>query len=81
MPYSSGRRLIAVKVVADLGCRLGVENIAEGVETPEQLERVTKEGCSEVQGYLIGHPMPSDQDAPIVNLLKLGQAIHKNSAA
>lgn len=70
-----------VKVVADLGKRLGVITVAEGVETPEQLERVAKEGCSEVQGHLIGLPMPSDQDAPIVARLELNRATRKASAA
>ncbi|WP_249780709.1 EAL domain-containing protein [Bradyrhizobium sp. dw_78] len=55
-----------VKVVADLGKRLGVTTVAEGVETQAHLERVTEEGCSEVQGYLFGRPAPSERDAPIV---------------
>jgi EAL domain-containing protein (putative c-di-GMP-specific phosphodiesterase class I) len=30
--------------------------VAEGVETPEQLEFLRGEACAEVQGYLIGRP-------------------------
>lgn len=52
-----------VKAVADLGKRLGVTTVAEGVETQAHLDCVTAEGCIEVQGYLIGRPAPSKRDA------------------
>ncbi|CAG0995706.1 putative signaling protein [Methylophilaceae bacterium] len=55
-----------VKAIADLGKRLGVTTVAEGVETQAQLDRIREEGCREVQGYLYGRPMPSAQDAPLV---------------
>ncbi|RVU18103.1 putative bifunctional diguanylate cyclase/phosphodiesterase [Methylobacterium oryzihabitans] len=51
-----------VGVIAALGRRLGVATVAEGVETAEQLALVREEGCSEVQGYLIGRPAPLSQD-------------------
>ena len=34
---------------------------AEGVETQAQLDRVTADGCTDVQGYLISRPLWSDQ--------------------
>jgi predicted signal transduction protein with EAL and GGDEF domain len=46
-----------VKAVADLGKRLGVTTVAEGVETQAQLDRVREEGCTEIQGYLFGRPV------------------------
>lgn len=58
-----------VKVVADLGKRLGVTTVAEGVETQAQLQRVAEEGCREVQGFIFGRPMPSAEDAPIIAAL------------
>lgn len=51
-----------VKAVADLGKRLGVTTVAEGVETQAHLDCVTEEGCTEVQGYLMGRPAPSERD-------------------
>ena len=43
-----------VGVVAELGRRLGIETVAEGVETPAQLAVVHEEGFTEGQGYLFG---------------------------
>jgi diguanylate cyclase (GGDEF)-like protein len=55
-----------VKAVADLGRRLGVTTVAEGVETQAHLARVIDEGCLEAQGYLFGRPSPSQRDAAVV---------------
>jgi len=50
-----------VRVVASLGQSLGMATVAEGVETEEQMARVTSDGCTDVQGYLISRPMPPKQ--------------------
>lgn len=64
-----------VKAVADLGRRLGVTTVAEGVETVEHLERVMEEGCSEIQGYLIKRPGPEPVDQPrVMEINRLLQA-------
>ncbi|MBB2203464.1 EAL domain-containing protein [Gluconacetobacter takamatsuzukensis] len=55
-----------VRAIADLGKRLGVRIVAEGVETEDQLALVRAEGCREVQGYIYGRPAPSDEDAALV---------------
>ncbi len=59
-----------VGAVADLGKRLGVTTVAEGVETQAHLDCVAAEGCSEVQGYLFGRPEPSEADRPMIERLK-----------
>lgn len=38
----------------------GLRTVAEGVETPEQFERVRELGCDRVQGYLVGRPMTAE---------------------
>jgi EAL domain-containing protein (putative c-di-GMP-specific phosphodiesterase class I) len=38
---------------------LGLHVVAEGVERPEQLERLREIGCDRVQGRLIAEPMPA----------------------
>ena len=32
---------------------------AEGVETREQLDSITSEGCTEMQGFLFSRPLPA----------------------
>jgi EAL domain-containing protein (putative c-di-GMP-specific phosphodiesterase class I) len=38
---------------------MGITTIAEGVETKEQLARLTAEGCNEAQGFLFSPPRPA----------------------
>ncbi|MCJ9672056.1 MULTISPECIES: bifunctional diguanylate cyclase/phosphodiesterase [unclassified Neorhizobium] len=47
-----------VKAVVDLGSSLGITTSAEGVETGDQRDRVREHGCTEIQGYLFGKPLP-----------------------
>ena len=47
-----------VKAVIGIGKALGMLVIAEGVETPDQIEILAAEGCQQIQGYLIGRPGP-----------------------
>lgn len=47
-----------IRSVIGLGHGLDVPVLAEGVETPEQLETLRAEGCDQVQGYLISRPNP-----------------------
>lgn len=46
-----------VKAIIDLGRALGLETLAEGVETAEQCQLLQQLGCGRGQGWLFGKPM------------------------
>jgi diguanylate cyclase (GGDEF)-like protein len=58
---------IIVSAIIGLGRSLQLRVVAEGVETPEQVEFLKRRGCDEVQGFLFGKPMPAAQVAPLFN--------------
>lgn len=54
-----------------MGHNLGLEVVAEGVETQEQMEFLTRQNCNIAQGYLIAKPMEFEQlftDIPEINV-------------
>jgi diguanylate cyclase (GGDEF)-like protein len=51
---------ITTAIIA-MGHALGLRVIAEGVETEAHLTLLQKQGCDEIQGYLVGRPVPSDR--------------------
>jgi diguanylate cyclase (GGDEF)-like protein/PAS domain S-box-containing protein len=52
----AGSRAI-VKAIIAMSHSLNLEVTAEGVETLAQLQLLCAEGCHELQGFLLGHPM------------------------
>ncbi len=51
-----------VSMVKKLGC----ETVAEGVETEEQYEYLKDINCDNIQGYLLGRPMPASEIEKII---------------
>lgn len=45
----------------ELGHNMGLEVVAEGVESQEGLEMLARLGCDKAQGYFISKPLPADQ--------------------
>jgi EAL domain-containing protein (putative c-di-GMP-specific phosphodiesterase class I) len=50
-----------VRAVIELGKELGIEVIAEGVETEQQFQVLKTLGCLQVQGYLLARPTPQNK--------------------
>lgn len=68
-------RAIAESLVS-LGSRARIAVVAEGAETPADLQMLREIGCSQVQGYALARPMP------LANLLNLlGESDHAQAQA
>jgi diguanylate cyclase (GGDEF)-like protein/PAS domain S-box-containing protein len=63
-----GRRSMAVvSAVIGLAHDLGLEAVAEGAETTEQIELLRAMACDAVQGFVLGHPVPEEQIDALVS--------------
>ena len=54
-----------IRAITTLADALGMETLAEGVESSEQFDILRAEGCRYVQGYLVSKPLPADQIAKL----------------
>jgi diguanylate cyclase (GGDEF)-like protein len=68
--------LSIVRAVAALAKGMGMTATAEGVETSAQLDSVTSEGCTEMQGFLFSRPLPARE---IEQWLLFGGKVPKDS--
>lgn len=50
-----------VKTIIDMSFSLNFEVIAEGIETEEQAEFLSRNRCGTGQGYLFSHPLPAEE--------------------
>jgi len=63
------RSACIASAVIGLGQRLGMEIVAEGVETRSQLDSLRAEGCDVAQGFLLAKPLPSTRPFGFVQRL------------
>ena len=49
-----------VEAIVTLAHALGLTAVAEGLETPTQLDALRVIGCDYAQGFLLGRPLPAD---------------------
>lgn len=59
-----------VRAVAAMGQSLGMETLAEGVESEQQLTQLFELGCVAAQGFLLGRPMPEMDTFEFINCHK-----------
>ena len=60
---------VIVNTVIDMAHGLGLNVIAEGVETEAQLAMLRARGCDQAQGYLFARPMPYQEVVDKVQLI------------
>jgi diguanylate cyclase (GGDEF)-like protein len=64
-----------VRTIVAMGTSLGLDLVAEGVETVQQLQVLRDLGCRKAQGYLISHPVPADaMPSTVAALARLGRS-------
>lgn len=66
--HSNDRSL--VRTIIAMGASLGLDIVAEGVESIHQLATLRELGCNKAQGYLISHPVPADAMRSTMTALK-----------
>lgn len=55
------RSRVILRCVIDLAGSLGMDVIAEGVETEQQLHCLADMGCASFQGYYFSRPVPVEE--------------------
>jgi diguanylate cyclase (GGDEF)-like protein len=73
--------LAIVRAMTVLGHNLGMRIVAEGVETREQLACLGEVGIDQIQGYLIGKPMPGEELTALARQISARAAARASAAA
>ena len=55
-----------VRGIASLAKDLGLDIIAEGIESTAEITKLRSFGCSYGQGYLISKPVPADEASALM---------------
>jgi len=56
-----GENAEIVRTIVTLAHHLGMDAVAEGVETEDQLRMLRELGCGSVQGFLFAEPVSQDE--------------------
>jgi diguanylate cyclase (GGDEF)-like protein len=64
---STNRNSAIIRAIVTLAETLGMDTTAEGVETHDDLNLIRELGCSQIQGYIFGKPMPAADARELAN--------------
>ncbi len=59
--HDNSKNTAIVRAVATFCQEAGMDMVAEGIETEQQLKTVSALGVTEVQGYLLARPKPASE--------------------
>ncbi len=62
-----GADVEAVRAAAAFAAGLGLEVVAEGIETAHQLKLARELGATHAQGYFFSHPLPADEATALID--------------
>ncbi len=65
-PHDRGSAQI-IQAITQLASTFGLDTVAEGVETTQQLRLLEEIGCDAAQGYLLGRPLSVEQADALVH--------------
>ena len=68
------------EMVLKLAEQLGLKTIAEGIETPEQYEKLRNLGCHDGQGFLFSEPLTPEEFEVFLTKQQMRVAIPPTSA-
>jgi EAL domain-containing protein (putative c-di-GMP-specific phosphodiesterase class I) len=57
----NGKGDLFAQTIVEIARKLGVDTVAEGVETQAQVDRLRELGCDTAQGFLYAYPMPASE--------------------
>jgi EAL domain-containing protein (putative c-di-GMP-specific phosphodiesterase class I) len=65
---STGRQLALLQSVIHLGHTLGMQLVAQGIETPAQLDAMGRLGCELGQGHFLSYAVDSERALHLASL-------------
>ncbi|MFO1400919.1 MAG: EAL domain-containing protein [Steroidobacteraceae bacterium] len=80
LPHSFTAATLAETIIA-MAHALGKQVVAEGVETPEQLEFLRERGCDVGQGFYLAHPRPVAEISELLGARRQAPALAELAAA
>jgi diguanylate cyclase (GGDEF)-like protein/PAS domain S-box-containing protein len=63
---AGSRNAAIIKAIVTLANTLGMETTAEGVEIQDEIALIRELGCSHIQGFVYGRPMPAEDVLPLI---------------